>query len=152
MMNGIVCQYDYIIIKLSKVCRVFLLSYIISLASAGSNSITPSILGTSANALQEDNSIGGECDGEEDGAHDTITSLAGVKMIQKYRGSIRKGRRSSQSEDQFSGHQRLEDLFLIEEDGKDDTTYDEPLEIISRDDYGKQTDNIGTLIFSNISL
>ena len=125
---------------------------LICLASAGSNSITPSILGTSANALQEDNSIGGECEGEEEGAHDTITSLAGVKMIQKYRGSIRKGRRSSQSEDQFSGHQRLEDLFLIEEDGKDDTAYDEPLEIISRDDYGKQADNIGTLAMSNISL
>ena len=116
------------------------------LASGGSNSITPSVLGTSANALQEESSLGGECDGEEEGAHDTITSLAGVKMIQKYRGSIRKGRRSSQSEDQLIGHQRLEDLFLIEEDGKDESTYDEPIEIVSRDDYCKQTDNTGKLI------
>ena len=116
------------------------------LASGGSNSITPSVLGTSANALQEESSLGGECEGEEEGAHDTITSLAGVKMIQKYRGSIRKGRRSSQSEDQLIGHQRLEDLFLIEEDGKDESTYDEPIEIVSRDDYCKQTDNTGKLI------
>ena len=110
----------------------------------GSNSITPSLLGTNSNALQEDNSLGGECEGEEEGAHDTITSLAGVKMIQRYRGSIRKGRRSSQSEDQLSGHQRLEDLFLIEEDGKDETLYDEPLEIISRDEFCKPSDNKGT--------
>ena len=131
---------------------IFIIFGISFLASGGSNSITPSVLGTSANALQEESSLGGECEGEEDGAHDTITSLAGVKMIQKYRGSIRKGRRSSQSEDQLSGHQRLEDLFLIEEDGKDETSYDEPIEIISRDDYCKQTDNTGRLNMFKISL
>ena len=125
---------------------IFIIWGLSFLASGGSNSITPSVLGTSANALQEESSLGGECDGDEEGAHDTITSLAGVKMIQKYRGSIRKGRRSSQSEDQLIGHQRLEDLFLIEEDGKDESTYDEPIEIVSRDDYCKQTDNTGKLI------
>ena len=95
------------------------------IASAGSTSITPSLLGTSGNALQEENSLGGEYEGEEEGAHATITSLAGVKIMQKYRGSIRKGTRSSIGEDQFSGQQRLEDLFLIEEDGKDDNIFDE---------------------------
>ena len=116
-------------------------------ASAGSTSITPSLLGTSANALQEEHSIGGEYEPEEEGAHDTITSLAGVKMMQKYRGSIRKGSRSSISEDQFSGHQRLEDLFLIEEDGRDDALFDEPLEVKIRDDFTiKSTDIAGATI------
>ena len=113
-------------------------------ASAGSNSVTPSVLGTSANALQEDNSVAGEYEAEEEGAHDTITSLAGVKMMQKYRGSIRKGSRSSMGEYQFSGHHRLEDLFLIEEDGRDDTLFDEPLDHITRDDFAvKSTESLG---------
>ena len=102
------------------------------------------MLGTSANALQEDNSVAGEYEAEEEGAHDTITSLAGVKMMQKYRGSIRKGSRSSMGEDQFSGHHRLEDLFLIEEDGRDDTLFDEPLDHITRDDFAvKSTESLG---------
>ena len=96
-------------------------------------SVSPSLLGTSANAPADENSLGGEYEAEEDGAHDTITSLAGVKMIQKYKRSIRKGSRSSISEDQLSGQQRLEDLFLIEEDGKDDTLYDESSELMVRD-------------------
>ncbi len=50
---------------------------------------------------------------EEDGAHDTITSLAGVKMLQKYKFTSYRGSASSLQQ------HRLEDLFLIEEDAKD---------------------------------
>ena len=94
--------------------------------------------------MQEENSLGGEYEGVVEGAHDTITSLAGVKMMQKYRGSIRKGTRYSIGEDQFSGQQRLEDLFLIEEDGKDDNTFDDLTEHTIRDDHAiKSSDSIG---------
>ena len=100
-------------------------------ASGGNMSGSPSLRGGgAAGATLDDSSLGGEYDVDEDGAHDTITSLAGASMLQKYRRSIRKGSRD-QSPHHLSGgggSQRLEDLFLIEEDGKDEAGFDESLE------------------------
>ena len=54
---------------------------------------------------------------DEDGAHDTITSLAGAKMLQRYRRAISGSHKGSASS--LNQQNRLEDLFLIEEDAKD---------------------------------
>ena len=56
-------------------------------------------------------------DVDEDGAHDTITSLAGAKMLQRYRRAISGSHKGSASS--LNQQNRLEDLFLIEEDAKD---------------------------------
>ena len=115
---------------------IFLWLYNFILASGGNISGSPSLLGAGMSAAAEETSVGGgEYEVEEDGAHDTITSLAGVKVLQRYRKSIRKGSQTSLSGEQLSGQQRLEDLFLIEEDGKDDTLPDESSELMMREGY-----------------
>ena len=80
---------------------------------------------TSPNSNQEDGEE--EEEEEEGGAHDTITSLAGVKMLQKYRRQIRGhgfSRRGSQG-----STARLEELFkeepLLEEEEKAGLTDEE---------------------------
>lgn len=55
---------------------------------------------------------------DHDGAHDTITSLAGARMLQRYRRAISGSHKGSSSS--LNQQNRLEDLFLIEEDAKDD--------------------------------
>ena len=66
---------------------------------------------SSPNSLQVQNEDEYE---EEEGAHDTITSLAGAKMLQRYRKHI-----SGSSRKSSLNQNRLEDLFLINEDEKE---------------------------------
>uniref|UniRef100_A0A0K2T0D8 Major facilitator superfamily (MFS) profile domain-containing protein n=1 Tax=Lepeophtheirus salmonis TaxID=72036 RepID=A0A0K2T0D8_LEPSM len=59
-------------------------------------------------------------DEDEGGAHDTITSLAGVQMLQKYRRNMASGSRGGASSSSLSSlhhnkSARLEDLFSVEE-------------------------------------
>ncbi|QQP53870.1 Uncharacterized protein FKW44_006501, partial [Caligus rogercresseyi] len=54
---------------------------------------------------------------DEGGAHDTITSLAGVQMLQKYRRNMASGSRSNAPASSLHPNKssRLEDLFSVEE-------------------------------------
>ena len=69
---------------------------------------------SSPGAGEEKHSLGAgpEDENEEEGGHDTITSLAGVKMLQKYRKALSGSRSASNSS--LNQNNRLENLFKDE--------------------------------------
>lgn len=62
-----------------------------------------------AQSMRHSSPSAAEDDNEEEGGHDTITSLAGAKMLQKYRRAISSGSRPSSSHS--ASQNRLEALF-----------------------------------------